>query len=100
MIEKPQSESEAFFRGARDHAYDAFNPTRTGYRCAQNIGLYEEVATIARPPVDSLQSKKPTTEATGYILCVYKVFKGDDGEKFERNWLYWSGKFHLRKIQK
>ena len=44
----------------------------------------------ARPPVDT-SSKRPSTDTTGYILCVYKVFKGDDGEKFERNWLYWTG---------
>ena len=36
-------------------------------------------------------NKKPTTESTGYIICIYQVFKGDDGEKFERNWLYWTG---------
>ena len=32
------------------------------------------------------------TDLTGYIVCLYRVFKGDDGEKFERNWLYWTGK--------
>jgi hypothetical protein len=36
-------------------------------------------------------NKKPTTDSTGYIICIYQVFKGDDGEKFERNWLYWTG---------
>ena len=35
--------------------------------------------------------KRPTTDYTGYIICIYQVFKGDDGEKFERNWLYWTG---------
>ena len=49
-----------------------------------------QVATIARPPVDPAQ-KRPTTDYTGYIICIYQVFKGDDGEKFERNWLYWTG---------
>ena len=37
-------------------------------------------------------SKRPVGDLTGYIVCVYRVFKGDDGEKFERNWLYWTGK--------
>ena len=49
-----------------------------------------KVATIARPPVDPAH-KRPSTDYTGYIICIYQVFKGDDGEKFERNWLYWTG---------
>ncbi len=57
---------------------------------AASLDLYEEVATIARPPVEP-SSKRPLSDATGYILCVYRVFRGDDGEKFERNWLYWTG---------
>ena len=48
------------------------------------------MATIARPPVDPAH-KRPSTDYTGYIICIYQVFKGDDGEKFERNWLYWTG---------
>ena len=51
---------------------------------------FVQVATIARPPVDP-GHKRPTTDYTGYIICIYQVFKGDDGEKFERNWLYWTG---------
>ena len=35
--------------------------------------------------------RKATTSATGYILTVFKVFKGDDSVKFERNWLSWTG---------
>ena len=54
------------------------------------LPLLLQVATIARPPVDPAH-KRPTTEYTGYIICIYQVFKGDDGEKFERNWLYWTG---------
>ena len=58
------------------------------------MDLFEEMATIARPlPVaegDS-GSKRPLTDETGYIVCLYKVFRGDDGEKFERNWLFWTG---------
>ena len=44
-------------------------------------------------------NKKPTTESTGYIICIYQVFKGDDGEKFERNWLYWTGTVRLCKVR-
>ena len=53
-----------------------------------------QVATIARPPVDP-GHKRPTTDYTGYIICIYQVFKGDDGEKFERNWLYWTGETEI-----
>lgn len=52
--------------------------------------INHQVATIARPPVDPAH-KRPSTDYTGYIICIYQVFKGDDGEKFERNWLYWTG---------
>ena len=58
-----------------------------------------QVATIARPPVDPAH-KRPTTDYTGYIICIYQVFKGDDGEKFERNWLYWTGESHVASLYK
>ena len=32
----------------------------------------DQVATIARPPVDPAH-KRPTTEFTGYIICIYQV---------------------------
>ena len=90
VIQKPRAGTQEFFRRIRQTSYDAFNPTKIGYRCDHTIDLFEEMATIARPPVEAF-SKKPVAETTGYIVCVYKVFKGDDGEKFERNWLYWTG---------
>ena len=90
MIQKTRSEAQEFFRSTRTKSYDVFNPTKLGYRCDHSIDLYEEKATIARPPVET-QSKKPVTDTTGYIVCLYKVFRGDDGEKFERNWLFWTG---------
>ena len=74
----------------RSKSYDELCPSKTGYSCQHCIDLYDEVATIARPPVEPL-SKRPVSDNTGYIVCVYRVFKGDDGEKFERNWLYWTG---------
>ena len=66
------------------------------------MDLFEEMATIARPPLavpsppdgggsSASGSKRPLTDETGYIVCLYKVFRGDDGEKFERNWLFWTG---------
>merc|ERR1719148_529252 len=71
-------------------AYDAFAPEKTGYTCSHDFGKYDEVATIARPPIEPI-SRRPTSSNTGYIVCMYRVFRGDDGQKFERNWLYWTG---------
>ena len=90
VIQKPRVEARQFFREAQRHAYDVFNPTKIGYSCNHTIDLYDESATIARPPVET-SSKRPISDLTGYIVCVYHVLKGDDGEKFERNWLYWTG---------
>ena len=95
MIQKTRHEAHQFFRAAQHNCFDIFNPTKSGYSCNHTIDLYDESATIARPPVDT-SSKKPVSDLTGYIICVYHVLKGDDGEKFERNWLYWTGMRVLR----
>lgn len=34
---------------------------------------------------------RPPIPSTGYIVSIFKVFEGDDGLKFEQNWLYWTG---------
>lgn len=90
VVHKSNQETKNLFRDMRTTTFDAFCPTKTGYACQHSFDLYDEVAMIARPPVEPL-SKKPVTDLTGYIICLYRVFKGDDGEKFERNWLYWTG---------
>jgi len=109
VISRPRTEVDDFLRSTQARAADALNPARVlgpsgndsfysgasggagFYRCPQHqLELFEEVASIARPPVEP-STRKPTTDATGYVVCVYKVFRGDDGEKFERNWLYWTG---------
>ncbi len=102
VIHQARRECHEIFRQIRSHVFEtttaaselnAAVATATGgahRRIGVTVDLYEETATIARPPVEPL-SRKPTTESTGYIVCVYKVFRGDDGEKFERNWLYWTG---------
>lgn len=51
-----------------------------------------KVATIARPPLDT-PAKKGNSSSTGYIVSIFRVFEGDDREKLERNWLYWTGSF-------
>lgn len=66
------------------------------YTAAHTLDLYSEVAAICRPPLVLSQNemggfKKSQTPSTGYIISVYKVFEGDDGERFEKNWLYWTG---------
>lgn len=66
------------------------------YTAAHTLDLYSEVASICRPPLILSQNetghlRKSQTPSTGYIISVYKVFEGDDGERFERNWLYWTG---------
>eukprot|EP00095_Tigriopus_kingsejongensis_P005026 maker-scaffold139_size317827-snap-gene-2.24 protein:Tk05026 transcript:maker-scaffold139_size317827-snap-gene-2.24-mRNA-1 annotation:"conserved hypothetical protein" len=90
VINQPNPAGEEFFKEVRSRTYDVLNPGRIGYRCHHSIDLFDEAVSIARPPVEPL-SKKPVGENTGYIVCVYQVFKGDDGEKFERNWLFWTG---------
>ena len=91
VIHKTRDEAATLFREARAQAYDAFCPDKTGYCSQHTFDKYDEVATIARPPIEPV-SRKPSAETTGYIVCMYRVFKGDDGQKFERNWLYWTGK--------
>ncbi len=95
VIHKTNHEARKLFGDLRAQTYDAFCPAKVGYSCQHSFDLYDEVATIARPPVEPL-SKQPLTDLTGYIICLYRVFKGDDGEKFERNWLFWTGEptFH------
>lgn len=66
------------------------------YTAAHTLDLYSEVAAICRPPLSIAGTeigsfKKTQTPSTGYIISVFKVFEGDDGERFEKNWLYWTG---------
>jgi len=90
VINKPREEAGQFYTNNKMASHEALNASKLGYSLSHSMDLYDEVATIARPPVDPAH-KRPTTDYTGYIICIYQVFKGDDGEKFERNWLYWTG---------
>ncbi|XP_071745209.1 uncharacterized protein [Lepeophtheirus salmonis] len=90
IIQKSRDEILNFYKKTRSRMFDTFNPNKLGYTCDHTFEIFDEVASIARPPVQN-QSKKPINDLTGYIVCIYRVFKGDDGEKFERNWLYWTG---------
>jgi hypothetical protein len=77
---------------------ERFDPQNLRYFSDHLVDVYEEAATIARPPLQP-HCRRPLSNKTGYIVCVYKVFEGDDGEKFERNWLYWTGTVKLTFFQ-
>ncbi|PSN53341.1 hypothetical protein C0J52_04087 [Blattella germanica] len=90
VINTSQTDPVDFFRNLRAASLKKFDPRNLRYTAAHTLDLFNEVATIARPPLDP-SSKRPNSTTTGYIISVYKVFEGDDGEKFEKNWLYWTG---------
>jgi len=74
----------------RKVSFESLDPVKTGFQCTHLFDSYEEVATLAKPPIDQL-CRKPTRNTTGYIIRIFKVFEGDDRQRFERNWLMWSG---------
>ncbi|XP_035227119.1 titin-like [Stegodyphus dumicola] len=51
---------------------------------------YEEAITIARPPLATFP-EKPTSDKTGFVICLYQVLPGDDSSKFEHHWMVWTG---------
>lgn len=97
-----------------------FEPKNTRYTAAHTLDIYSEVASICRPPLmlaPSEQANVKKTPTTAYIISVYKVkrvgtksireikknenfqvYEGDDGERFERNWLYWTGEGRMAKV--
>ncbi|CAG9798772.1 unnamed protein product [Chironomus riparius] len=93
-INTQQTDPQNFFSGVRGASLSKFEPKNTRYSVAHTLDLYKEVAAICRPPLQLLPSEQANVKkaaTTGYIISVYKVFEGDDGERFERNWLYWTG---------
>lgn len=82
-----------FYNNLRTASLAKFDPRSMRYTAAHTLDLYGEVAAICRPPLQDpgVALAKSHTPHTGYIISVYKVFEGDDGELFERNWLYWTG---------
>ena len=90
VVNRQQTNAEEWQQTARLSALERFAPETLRYFSDHLVDVYEEAAPIARPPVTP-SCRKPQTTNTGYIICVYKVFDGDDGERFERNWLYWTG---------
>ena len=92
MLSRQGSNGEEWQQTARLASLDRFDPQKLGYFSDHLVDVYEEAITITRPPLQP-NCRRPVSNKTGYIVCVYKVFDGDDGEKFERNWLYWTGVF-------
>uniref|UniRef100_A0A336MMJ4 CSON003434 protein n=1 Tax=Culicoides sonorensis TaxID=179676 RepID=A0A336MMJ4_CULSO len=96
VINTQQTDPNIFYTGVRIKSLAKFEPKVTRYTAAHTLDLYSEVASICRPPLCFSQNelgnfKKSLTPSTGYIISVFKVFEGDDGERFERNWLFWTG---------
>ena len=92
LASRQGSNGEEWQQTARLASLDRFDPQKLGYFSDHLVDVYEEAITITRPPLQP-NCRRPVSNKTGYIVCVYKVFDGDDGEKFERNWLYWTGVF-------
>ena len=67
VIHKTRDEAAAVFTHARAATYDAFSPENTGgLSCGHTYDKYDEVATIARPPIEPI-SRKPTADTTQKI---------------------------------
>ncbi|XP_055694615.1 uncharacterized protein LOC129796581 isoform X2 [Lutzomyia longipalpis] len=96
VINTTVTDPSNFYTGVRASSLCKFEPKNLRYTAAHTLDLYSEVASICRPPLVMTTNevgalRKSQTPSTGYIISVYKVFEGDDGERFERNWLYWTG---------
>ncbi|CAD7088297.1 unnamed protein product [Hermetia illucens] len=96
IINTMQTDPTSFYSGIRVASLSKFEPRNLRYTAAHTLDMYCEVASICRPPLvlaptESGSFKKMQTPTTGYIISVYKVFEGDDRERFEKNWLYWTG---------
>ncbi|XP_052127716.1 uncharacterized protein LOC113205560 isoform X2 [Frankliniella occidentalis] len=94
VINSAQTDPKEFFRSLRSASLRKFDPRNIRYTANHTLDLFNEVATIARPPFDPgypSAARRPAPATTGYIVSFYKVFEGDDGRRFEKNWLYWTG---------
>lgn len=90
-VQKMRVDVTEFVDTCRKNALEMFDPGTTGYCGDHFFHLCREVATIARPPPDNGSKGRGGGHSTGYIVSIFRVFEGDDREKLERNWLYWTG---------
>lgn len=91
LINKQSTDPIDFYNEVQCAALRKFDPRDLRYAASHTLDLFNEVATIARPPLEP-PGGRPPIPSTGYIVSIFKVFEGDDGLKFEQNWLYWTGK--------
>lgn len=101
LINKQTTDILEFYQEVQCAALRKFDPRDLRYAANHNLDLFNEVATIARPPLEP-PGGRPPIPSTGYIVSIFKVFEGDDGVKFEQNWLYWTGHYSphfLKKIK-
>lgn len=91
LINKQNTDPMDFYNEVQCAALRKFDPRDLRYAANHTLDLFNEVATIARPPLEP-PGGRPPIPSTGYIVSIFKVFEGDDGLKFEQNWLYWTGK--------
>lgn len=90
LINKQNTDPMDFYNEVQCAALRKFDPRDIRYAANHTLDLFNEVATIARPPLEP-PGGRPPIPSTGYIVSIFKVFEGDDGLKFEQNWLYWTG---------
>ncbi|XP_043278427.1 uncharacterized protein [Venturia canescens] len=90
LINKHSTDPSDFYQEVQCAALRKFDPRDLRYAASHTLDLFNEVATIARPPLEP-PGGRPPIPSTGYIVSIFKVFEGDDGLKFEQNWLYWTG---------
>ncbi|XP_034944410.1 uncharacterized protein [Chelonus insularis] len=90
LINKHNTDPADFYQEVQCAALRKFDPRDLRYAASHTLDLFNEVATIARPPLEP-PGGRPPIPSTGYIVSIFKVFEGDDGLKFEQNWLYWTG---------
>ncbi|XP_032455763.1 uncharacterized protein LOC100123617 isoform X7 [Nasonia vitripennis] len=90
VVNKQKTNPVDFYQEVQCAALKKFEPRELRYAANHNLDLFNEVATIARPPLEP-PGGRPPIPSTGYIVSIFKVFEGDDGLKFEQNWLYWTG---------
>ncbi|XP_070524649.1 uncharacterized protein [Cardiocondyla obscurior] len=94
LINKQNTDPIDFYNEVQCAALRKFDPRDLRYAASHTLDLFNEVATIARPPLEP-PGGRPPIPSTGYIVSIFKVFEGDDGLKFEQNWLYWTGGYLL-----
>lgn len=82
MVNKQKTEPLDFYQEVQTLALKKFDPRTLRYAANHNLELFNEVATIARPPLEP-PGGRPPPPSTGYIVSIFKVFEGDDGLKFE-----------------